>query len=101
MQNIVLKDLRRIKKGLNFFVRYFYTKNFIKSVFRDINELDDFKKNELIFLWIKNNIELNYQDVIDDHHINIIKRKKGTNDQRALIFALISNFLKMNSFGFV
>ena len=24
----------------------------------------------------KNNIELNNEDVIDDHHVNIIKRKK-------------------------
>ena len=86
------------KKGLNFLIRYFDTKNFIKSVFKGIHELDDFKKNEVIFLWIKNNIELNNEDVIDDHHVNIIKRKKGTNDQRALIFALISNFIKMNSF---
>ena len=85
-------------KAINFFKRYFETKKFIKKNFININELSNFKKINLIFTWTKKNIELNYENVVDDHHINIIKRGKGTHDQRALVFAMLLNFLNIDSF---
>lgn len=85
-------------KSTNFFERYFEIKKFIKNNFKDIKKLSDLEKVNTIFIWINKNILLDYNNVIDDHHLNIIKRKKGTDDQRALVFAMILNFVNIDSF---
>tara|TARA_B100000575_G_scaffold294506_1_gene310919 strand:+ start:480 stop:1139 length:660 start_codon:yes stop_codon:yes gene_type:complete len=102
-QSINFQEKNRIEttyllKAINFFKRYFETKRLIKKNFLNNSELSNLKKIESIFIWTKKNIELNYQNVVDDHHLNIIKRGKGTHDQRALVFAMLLNFLNIDSF---
>lgn len=85
-------------KLVNFFERYFEIKKLIKHNFINIAKLSDLEKVNAIFIWTKRNIILDYKEVFDDHHLNIIKRKKGTDDQRALVFAMILNFVNIDSF---
>jgi len=96
--NPVKIEITYLQKVFNFYHRFYKTKKFIKVNFDNINKINNEEKVFKLYKWVKNNIKLVQIEIIDHHHYDIIKRKKGSLDQRSLIFSMLLNYSNIDSF---